>query len=143
MRCVVDASIVIKWFVHEPDSEAALALRTRHRLVAPDLLTAEFANILATKFRVGDLDGPRCDIAAQSLAASGIDLRALSELLLPALRIARHLQHPAYDCFYLALAEAEGCPFVTADQRFLRAVATRGDPSHKAACVPLGEMSNR
>ncbi len=29
------------------------------------------------------------------------------------------LRHPVYDCFYLALAEAEEAPLVTADRRLL------------------------
>jgi predicted nucleic acid-binding protein len=36
-----------------------------------------------------------------------------------ALTIARALGHPIYDCVYLALAEAENKPLVTADARFL------------------------
>ena len=122
---------------------AALSLRSRHRLLAPDLLTAEFGNLLATKVRVGELDDARAEMAAQSLAASGIDLRSMTELLLPALRIATRLQHPAYDCFYLALAQAEGCLLVTADKRFLRVVAAHGDASHKAACLSLEDAATR
>jgi predicted nucleic acid-binding protein len=32
------------------------------------------------------------------------------------------LDHPAYDCLYLALAVETGCPFVTADRVFVRTV---------------------
>ncbi|MGD9512257.1 MAG: VapC toxin family PIN domain ribonuclease, partial [Geminicoccaceae bacterium] len=34
-----------------------------------------------------------------------------------AARIARILDHPVYGCFYLALAEREAAPVVTADDR--------------------------
>jgi predicted nucleic acid-binding protein len=34
--------------------------------------------------------------------------------------VARRLGHPVYDCVYLALAEREHAPFVTADHRLLR-----------------------
>jgi predicted nucleic acid-binding protein len=42
---VIDASVVIKWVVDEPGTAQAHLLR-RHRLLAPDLLIAECANIL-------------------------------------------------------------------------------------------------
>ena len=42
---VIDASVAIKWVVEEPGTPEALLLR-RHRLLAPDLLMAECANIL-------------------------------------------------------------------------------------------------
>jgi predicted nucleic acid-binding protein len=38
-----------------------------------------------------------------------------------ACRLAIDLNHPAYDCFYLAMAIAEDIPLVTADRRFLTA----------------------
>ncbi|HEY1798013.1 MAG TPA: type II toxin-antitoxin system VapC family toxin [Stellaceae bacterium] len=37
-----------------------------------------------------------------------------------AVAIAAELDHPVYDCFYLALAAARDFTFVTADARFLR-----------------------
>ena len=40
-----------------------------------------------------------------------------------ALNLARELRHPAYDCFYLALAIERDLDLVTADARFVRAVS--------------------
>lgn len=142
MRFVVDTSIVIKWVVEEGDSQDALALRKRHGLIAPDLLIAEFGNVLRTKLRAGDLDVERAEVAARSLVVAGIDLRPMSALLLPALRLATQLQHPAYDCFYLALALAETCPLVTVDERFLKAVVRHGAAEHRAACISLADAIN-
>ena len=46
-RCVVDASVAIKWFVPEIHSDAALRLRGEaYELIAPDLLILEIGNIL-------------------------------------------------------------------------------------------------
>ena len=39
-----------------------------------------------------------------------------------AARLAIDLDHPAYDCFYLALALQEQYPVVTADRRFFDVV---------------------
>ena len=40
-----------------------------------------------------------------------------------ATELACQLNHPAYDCFYLALAELLGTSVVTADRRFANKVA--------------------
>jgi predicted nucleic acid-binding protein len=45
---VIDASVAVKWVVEEPGTQEALLLR-QHRLLAPDLLVAECANILWKK----------------------------------------------------------------------------------------------
>ena len=45
------------------------------------------------------------------------------DLTASAMRLARELDHPVYDCCYLALAVREGCPAITADQRFAAAAA--------------------
>jgi predicted nucleic acid-binding protein len=41
-----------------------------------------------------------------------------------ALAIANAFAHPAYDCFYLALAELRGAQMVTDDRRLLARLAT-------------------
>jgi predicted nucleic acid-binding protein len=45
------------------------------------------------------------------VSATGLAPRAVT--------IAGQLDHPVYDCLYLALAEAEGADFVTADIQLL------------------------
>jgi predicted nucleic acid-binding protein len=57
------------------------------------------------------------------LMASGLDLRPSRPLLGRALKLARRLRHPVYDCLYVALAQAEGATLITADQRLLARVA--------------------
>lgn len=51
MKLVIDASVAIKWVVDEPGTTEALALRRKAKLIAPDLLIAECANILWKKAR--------------------------------------------------------------------------------------------
>jgi predicted nucleic acid-binding protein len=50
-------------------------------------------------------------------------LFALTPLAPLAARIARAIDHPVYDCFYIALAEIDGSPMVTADRRLLERLA--------------------
>ncbi len=123
---VVDASVVIKWVVQEPDSDAALAIR-RYRLLAPDLLVAECANILWKKVRRGNIATADALLAAQVLERAGIELVPMRRMLARATALSVRLLHPACDCFYLALAETTGCDVVTADDRL--AAKARGHES--------------
>jgi predicted nucleic acid-binding protein len=59
-------------------------------------------------------------IAARLLQGAEIELRPMRFLIAVATRMSIELDHPAYDCLYLALAVEKKCQFVTADQRFLR-----------------------
>jgi predicted nucleic acid-binding protein len=124
-RFVIDASVAIKWVIQETGTEAALQLR-RHRLLAPDLLIPEVSNILWKKVRRGELLEQEALVAAGLLARSDIDLVPMRALLEPATRLAVLLDHPAYDCVYLALAGINGCDFVTADASLARKTVAAG-----------------
>jgi predicted nucleic acid-binding protein len=117
---VIDASIAVKWVVQEDGTENALALRQRHKLIAPELLVAECANILWKKVQRHELSDAEALFAARLLQASDIELLPTRSLLERATRIAIELDHPAYDCLYIALAMERDCRFVTADGRFAR-----------------------
>ena len=129
---VIDASVAIKWVIDEDGTPEALALR-RHALAAPDLLIPECANILWKKVRRGELAPDEAVLAARLLARADVDLMPMRSFLEAATRIAVALDHPAYDCVYLALAEADGLTFITADERLLR----------KARLDPAGRWSAR
>jgi predicted nucleic acid-binding protein len=62
-------------------------------------------------------------LASQLLQAADIEFLPTRLLLESATRIAVELDHPAYDCLYLALASERDCRFVTADERFVRKLA--------------------
>lgn len=109
--------------VEEPGTEDALALRSRMKLIAPELLVAECANIFWKKVQRGELTQNEALFAARLLQASDIEILPTRALLEAATRIAIELDHPAYDCLYIALAIERDCRFVTADGRFLRKLA--------------------
>jgi predicted nucleic acid-binding protein len=117
---VVDASIAVKWVVEEEGTADALALRARAKLIAPELLLAECANILWKKVRRDELSRDEALLAARLLQASDVELLPTRAMMEATTRIAVELDHPAYDCVYIALAIARNCRFVTADNRFLR-----------------------
>jgi predicted nucleic acid-binding protein len=119
-RLVIDASIALKWVVQEDGTDQALVLRQHAKLIAPDLLVPECANILWKKVQRKELTRDEALLAARLLQGAEIELLPTRSLLEQAARIAIELDHPAYDCLYLALAMENGCRFVTADERFIR-----------------------
>lgn len=134
---VIDASVAIKWVVEEEGTAEALAVRRHARLMAPDLLVAECANILWKKVRRNELSAGEARLAARLLQAAEIELRPARPLLEEATRLAIDLDHPAYDCLYLALAMSEDCRFVTADTRLLRKLAQLDEASYRGRGLSL------
>jgi predicted nucleic acid-binding protein len=116
---VIDASILIKWVVEEDGTNLALALRQKARLMAPDLIVAECANILWKKVQRKELSRDEALFAARLLQSAEVELVPARALMESATRMAIELDHPAYDCLYLALAVENGCQFVTADKRLV------------------------
>ena len=129
---VVDASVAIKWFVKEEDSDNATALARYWadegtRLAAPFLMPFEVANALHRRVARGELEvGGAADLM-QDLMSIGIEFYESSGLYGRALELASLLgQGAVYDAHYLALAQIFDCEYWTADQRFYRA-ATQAD----------------
>ena len=122
---VIDASVAIKWVVDEPGTQQALLLR-RHRLVAPDLLVPECANILWKKVLRRELSEAEATLAARLLQRADIQLEPMRRLMEPATKLAIALGHPAYDCIYLALAQSLSCALVTADEQLYRRAGASG-----------------
>jgi predicted nucleic acid-binding protein len=121
---VVDASVALKWFLQEPGSDAAATLLDRSDLlIAPDLIVAEMCNAGWKAVRTGVALREQIEIAAARLPMVLDELVPLTKLTEDAVAAAFTLDHPVYDCFYLALAEQRDSRLVTADQRLLRQVA--------------------
>lgn len=117
---VIDASVAVKWLVTEAFSEQAASLLDGDlTLIAPELLFAEAANALWALFRRGDIAKADLAEAIDVLKAAPVAVPyTMRQLAASAGRLAVDLEHPVYDCFYLALAVQEQHPVVTADQRF-------------------------
>jgi predicted nucleic acid-binding protein len=119
-RLVIDASIAVKWVVEEEGTREALVLLRSGKLAAPDLLVPECANILWKKVQRNELTNQQALLAARLLERAEIELLPMRSLLELASRIGVELDHPAYDCLYLALAVVNDWSFATADDRFVR-----------------------
>ena len=137
---VIDASVAIKWVIEEEGTPQALALLS-YALAAPDLLIAECANILWKKVRFGELSSKEANFAAGLLARADIELMPMRPHLQAATRLAIALDHPAYDCIYVALAEAEGARLVTADARLVQKLAAHAGGRFQDRVVALSNSA--
>jgi predicted nucleic acid-binding protein len=117
---VLDSSVILKWYrgEGEGDREAALALRRQYldgqlALRAPSLLALEILNAAARRWRwpVEELFA-----LADELDRWGVELREP-----PWEGVADWAGRglTAYDAAYVALAEDEGVPLITADRQIL------------------------
>jgi predicted nucleic acid-binding protein len=126
MTLVVDASVALKWFVGEDGSDRAVALLDSDEpLIAPALVLAEVCNAAWRSLRCREIDEAQFTEVATDLAQVFQRLVPLDRLVRRAAALARELDHPIYDCFYLALSESEGAPLVTADRRLVEACRGR------------------
>jgi predicted nucleic acid-binding protein len=115
---VVDASVVVKWFVPEIHSDAARRLLVLpHEYVAPDLLFAETANTIWKKIRREELtaeQGQQLVADIGQIAVETVSCRALSQ---DAHALANATGRTVYDSMYVALAVRLNTRAITADDR--------------------------
>lgn len=119
-RIVVDASVVVKWYIPEQDHEPARVLRDDyldgvHDLIAPALLPFEVVNALKYS---GHYEGDRLREASESVAAYGIEFVPYRDVGAVA-AVANELDIPLYDASYVALADETDATVYTADSRLL------------------------
>src|SRR5439155_10981678 len=133
---VVDASVATKWYLPEADTDAALLLRESHlngdvRLVSPDLMVYEVANVLRYHPRAGS---DRLAEHIGDLFALDISLDPTSETsMTAAIHSAFRLGISIYDATYISLAERLDTVVYTADESMMRPPGPGAGP-----CGPHG-----
>ena len=140
---VVDASIAVKWVIEEQGTLEALTLRHRAKLIAPDILVAECANVFWKKFARNELTRDEALLAARLLQGADLELLPALALMESATELAIDLNHPAYDCVYLALAIEMDCQFVTADERFILRIRESGRRVLRSRGISLRDSVQR
>jgi predicted nucleic acid-binding protein len=117
----VDASIVVALLIDEgPAGQWAIAQCRGHRLIAPNLLPFEVANVLRRQLRAGLIGADRANAAHRGAVDLQVQLwpyRAVAERAW-ALRDTL----TSYDASYCAVAELAQVPLVTLDSKLARAV---------------------
>jgi predicted nucleic acid-binding protein len=123
---VIDASVAVKWVLNERGTDAALALKDQP-LVAPALWLAEAANALWRHVRLREMTTNEASARLAELMAAPVMSVAIEPHVPRALELAAELNHPVYDCLYLALALHEQAEMVTDDRRLAAAAARRAE----------------
>ena len=117
MTLIVDASVIGAMAAEEPLGPIAEAALRGEALVAPDLILAELGNLLWKKVRRGAMTPADAEHALRRSVMLLPRIVPMLSLQDAALALSLRRDHPAYDAFYVALAQREAAPLVTADAR--------------------------
>lgn len=121
MKCVVDASVAVKWYVPEIHSaQAERLLDQANELHAPDLIVPEVGSILWKKIRRGELTERQGRMIVEAFLIVSVLKHPTTPLLKPAFEGALRAAQTVYDWTYLALAVSLNCQMVTADEKFYK-----------------------
>ncbi len=120
---VIDASVIVKWFVPETHAESALRLKPAGaHLHAPTFVTLEVGNVLLKKRHRGELTDRDAEDIWQAFRLAPVRRHADNPLVLAAFDLAHLTRQTLYDSLYLALALKLDVPFLTADRKFYQAL---------------------
>ena len=122
---VVDCSVAAAWLLPEalrPQARRLVELVNAGELslIAPDLILAEFASLIAKRARRKEISIPAARDVFNQMQRSVLHLFDTPPLLGPALELALRHHLSLWDCVYLALAAQQNCSVITADQRLFR-----------------------
>lgn len=138
---VLDASVIVKWFLHhqEADRDKALALRELHiagrsKIHVPELAFLEVLNAIRFNAKAEEKDG---ETALEALQDLNIETKSANgDLLRKTNAIAWAYKITIYDALYVALAEQIGYPLITADEVMVKKLKGH------SIVVPLQEFRN-
>ncbi|MEK6917511.1 MAG: type II toxin-antitoxin system VapC family toxin [Nanoarchaeota archaeon] len=119
---VVDASVIVKWFVSEKDSDKAVKIRDEHvagktLLIAPELAFIEVLNALKYK-GVSEEKLLEVNKSLWDLQLKIENIRA--SLLDKAINCSLKNKITLYDAIYVVLAQMFGSELITADSELYK-----------------------
>lgn len=136
---VVDASVLVKWFLHQQEAnrDRALALRNLHisgrsTIFIPQLALLEVLNAIRFSRKAQEEDG---ETALEALQDLHLETKPPElDVLRKANAIAWAYKITIYDALYVALAEQVGYPLITADEVMIKKLTGH------SIVVPLREL---
>lgn len=147
VRCVVDASVAIKLFIDQAESDQAEALfaqlgtEPNTELYVPELFYAECANVLWQYVRRVNYPAAEAKASLVRLQALALQRVAIPDLVNEALDISISQGISAYDACYVELSERLHLPLVTADQKLIRSLAATSFQIHSLTTFSLTDPS--
>lgn len=122
MNLIIDASVLIKFFVPEVLSSKAEQLLASVedgsvKLFAPDLIYAEAGNILWKKHRLKELTQSEVGKITDLIISIPMNVEPLKALFPLAVDIAIAYQVTVYDAVYLSMARVYETEMITADKK--------------------------
>lgn len=122
---VLDASVILKWFMKEDDSDKAMSLKETHcigkfNIVVPDILLYEVGNALRYE---PEFSPEEIKLCLKELYELNLNIIApLPHILNLIPDIAFHYDITFYDASYICLAQILNIQFVTADEKLYNKV---------------------
>ncbi|MCS6846534.1 MAG: type II toxin-antitoxin system VapC family toxin [Anaerolineae bacterium] len=130
MICVLDASVLVALCIPQPATDASITFLENFlaqddaALLAPDCIFYETTATLRKYERQGIYRGLDEDLLSlYNLPITSISCR---DLMRAAAAISREHVLSPYDAFYLALAQREDAPLITADERLVNGTKGKG-----------------
>ena len=128
MNLVMDASVLIKFYVPEILSDRAERLLAKVEkkdidLLAPDLIYPEAGNILWKKQRLKELTRSEVEEITDAILSLPLKIESSQSLLPLALDIAVAYGITVYDAVYVSLAKVYEATLITADRKFVDVLA--------------------
>lgn len=125
---VLDASVILKWYLFD-ETYGQKALDLLHKFItreltilSPSFLEYEVVNGLIIAQKRGRIKEEKILTAIEGFFDLQIDLKDLSHFYQRSLKYCGVYNRSLYDASYLALAEMEGIPLITADEGLYNAV---------------------
>jgi predicted nucleic acid-binding protein len=123
MNKVIDASVAIKWYVPEIyEQEATRLQQSGDVLHAPELILPEFVNIVWKKIARREIIEKEGQKIVTEFSRTNLVYHPQRQIIKSAFTGAMMTNQTVYDWTYMALALSLGCQFVTADERFYKAL---------------------
>jgi predicted nucleic acid-binding protein len=134
---VIDASVLVKFFIPEILSEKAEELNARImegdlRLLAPDLIFAEVGNILWKKHRRKELSRAEAEEIVDAVVSLPMEIETSKALLPFAVDLGLAYGITVYDALYVSLAKVHETILITADKKLVEIMGKTDFKKHVA-----------